>query len=201
MKKLLPLALLALSIACGDDSEPTNNSSNTNNGETNNSESNNSNINNETTGQTTSSNNTTTGQTNQTVSPGIDEPYIANFRWIRRDNSGCDFTGCDAGFEMITVARSISNFDGRVALINDEDDWASWESVALTPEVLNKIVDGWECPEAVPEAQYSYQLEVRIQDNGIQLHRPDVTGCFEAEEADLMQINAELERLSDKYLP
>ncbi|QED29721.1 hypothetical protein FRD01_21260 [Microvenator marinus] len=74
-------------------------------------------------------------------------------------------------------------------------------SAALSPEILSKVVEGWECPAASAEGDVVYRIEVRIRDGGLEWFRPDVTGCYEAQEADLMQIEAELERLSEKYLP
>lgn len=202
MKNLILISLVVAGLsACGEDSEtPENNAQNNTTQATNNETVAETNNQTTTDPNNNNSNNETTANTNQQTS-GLDEPYVSTFRWIKRKNDDCSFSGCDEGYDLATVTRTISNFDGRIASINEDADWDSWESIALNQDVMDKAVDGWTCPEKAPEGEFTYQLEIRIQDGGSNLYRPDVTGCYEAQEADLMQIEAELERLSEKYLP
>jgi len=203
MKKFTLLALVSLLwVGCGEDDEkPATNNPSTNNQTTPVNNQNNPPNNNTANNSQNNSNNVTTPP-NNTTNPNntIDEPYISSFRWISRQED-CNFAGCDRGFELATVPRTISNFDGRAATVNGDADWQVWAAAALNAAIIDRMVNGWNCPAEAEDGELSYRIEARIQDNGPTLHNQVITGCVESNDPDTVAILAALDLLQRTYLP
>jgi hypothetical protein len=76
-----------------------------------------------------------------------------------------------------------------------------WEDAALNATVIEKMQNGWNCPEPAEGGQSTFRIRARIQDNGPMLHEQATTGCMENNDEILLEIQEVIQSLERTYLP
>ncbi len=219
-KNLLMVALVSLFVvACGDDEESnnaTNNSNNTannvNNANNTNNATNNANNTNNATNNANNTNNATNNANNtnnatnndNNTEPSYEEPFITQFEFRQKVEGIVNFVGNDVN----TRERTIGNLQGRTVQIDDDQDWAEWETTVVeNAALIENMQNGFECPPIDTSSDMGmteapvYEFEARIQEAGFENKIQDISGCVVAETENVQPIVELIDRLAMKYLP
>jgi hypothetical protein len=206
MKKYGLIAVLALTVACGDDDGTTNNSTNnsttttTNNSTTVANNSTNNTANNTTNNST---NNATNNPTNNNTTVSQD-PFIAQLVFRRVATENCQLSGCTKSETVNFVSGTFSNQDGRQVILPEDDGKYQALAVEAGREgfIANLKAGTFECSDSVSPDGTTYELEGFIRENGqSKTHRANITGCVVDAQQDIQIVVGLFGDLKTAFLP
>ncbi len=208
MKKYGLMAVLALTMACGDDDATTNNATNNSTNGANNTTNNSTTVaNNSTTGVNNTTNNstnnaTTTPTNNNTVV--LPDPYVAQLVFRRVATENCQLSGCIKSETVNFVSGTFSNQDGRQANVPEDD--GNYQALEVEAQreafIANLKGDSFECSTSVSPEGTTYELEGFIRENGqSKTHRADITGCVVDAQQEIQIVVGLFADLKTDFLP
>lgn len=214
---LMFCSVLVIAVGCGKDE---NNDSNTNNASNNASNvANNDNNTSNTPNNTSNDPNNESNEPNNTsndpnnVNNTRTQPFVTRFSYYIEDDS----IGASDGYTVSILSGDIANTSGNTRSMTTEDAEA-FESTHMTDDLINKMRDGWGCPEPSgddmgagdmgadmdtgpgfqDDAQHIF--EARILEGDTVTEIQDITGCVEAQVPEVMSLIEAINALGESYL-
>ncbi|MBA2663812.1 MAG: hypothetical protein H0U74_16105 [Bradymonadaceae bacterium] len=118
--------------------------------------------------------------------------------------TGCLSSTCGIEISINVVSERITRaIDGIGPPYRIEpDEAADFKARVLTEDTHAKMLSGWECPAANPDATTEYRFEGRVLiGDEYELTYRDITGCVESDAASVILLIEAFQELRFKYYP